>query len=237
METKEIFAQRVVELRKEKGINQAQLAERVGVSKTSANLYESATRVPDIQVLARYAKELEVTSDYLLGLSDNRTQETAAIGDKLGLSDGAIKSLKRYVDYKNGIYTDFEKNFEKAPHKAEKIKKIISQKAKIMNEVINIVLNEPSLLEGIHNYIFSELNGYIKWDEIKECGDLDSTENDSMREDLRNVNNALNIYQIQKQLDAIQRRCWKESVIDYYFEIDIEDFAEENNVEEDQREE
>lgn len=93
MNTKEIFAQRIIELRKEKGITQAQLAERVCVSKTSANLYESATRVPDIQVLARYAKELGVTSDYLLGLSNNRTAETAEIGDKLGLSDKEIVCL------------------------------------------------------------------------------------------------------------------------------------------------
>lgn len=96
METKEIFAQRIIELRKEKGWNQAQLAEMVGVSRTSANLYESSTRVPDIQVLAKYAECLGVTADYLLGLSDNRTNETAAIGKKLGLGDYLIILLEKY---------------------------------------------------------------------------------------------------------------------------------------------
>ena len=97
METKEIFARRIVELRTEKGLGQSQLAALVGVSKTSANLYESASRVPDIQVLARYAKVLEVTSDYLLGLSDNRTADAAAIGDRTGLSDETIECLELYA--------------------------------------------------------------------------------------------------------------------------------------------
>lgn len=97
METKEIFARRIVELRTEKGLGQSQLAALVGVSKTSANLYESASRVPDIQVLGRYAKVLEVTSDYLLGLSDNRTADAAAIGDRTGLNDDAIECLELYA--------------------------------------------------------------------------------------------------------------------------------------------
>ena len=96
METKEIFAKRVIALRKEKGISQSQLADLVGISKTSANLYESASRVPDIQVLARYAIELEVTTDYLLGLSDNKTSENAAIGEEIGLWDDTIEKLRWY---------------------------------------------------------------------------------------------------------------------------------------------
>ena len=70
METKEIFAQRIVELRTEKGLGQSHLAALVGVSKTSANLYESASSVPDIQVLARYAKVYRI-EDISLVLSTN----------------------------------------------------------------------------------------------------------------------------------------------------------------------
>ncbi len=88
MEVKKVFAQRIIELRKEKGLTQGGLARKVDVSKTSANLYESATRVPDIQVLARYAKELGVTSDYLLGLTDKQQPGMTLVGQ-----DGNVKHL------------------------------------------------------------------------------------------------------------------------------------------------
>lgn len=72
METKQIFATRTKTLRKERGLSQTELAAALDISRTSVNLYESASRVPDITALARYASFFSVTSDYLLGLSDNR---------------------------------------------------------------------------------------------------------------------------------------------------------------------
>jgi len=104
METKEIFAHRITEVRKEKGLNQAQLAEKTGISRTSANLYESAARVPDIQVLARYAEVLGVTSDYLIGLSDNRTSENAVTGAELGLADETISELRNYQEIRAALH-------------------------------------------------------------------------------------------------------------------------------------
>ena len=73
IETKQIFATRTKTLRKERGLSQTELAAALDISRTSVNLYESASRVPDITVLARYASFFSVTSDYLLGLSENRT--------------------------------------------------------------------------------------------------------------------------------------------------------------------
>lgn len=78
METKQIFATRTKTLRKERGLSQTELAAALDISRTSVNLYESASRVPDITALARYASFFSVTSDYLLGLSDDR-----AVPDKL----------------------------------------------------------------------------------------------------------------------------------------------------------
>jgi len=103
MTTREIFAQRVTELRKEKKINQAQLADRLGISRTSVNLYESAARVPDIQVLARYAEFFGVTTDYLLGLSDHKLEEFAVAENELGLEDRATEKLYNYMTYSNFV--------------------------------------------------------------------------------------------------------------------------------------
>lgn len=97
-ETKQIFATRTRTLRKERGLSQTELAAELDISRTSVNLYESASRVPDITALARYASFFSVTSDYLLGLSDDR-----AVPDKLKdgweikiTSDGDKTTAKLY---------------------------------------------------------------------------------------------------------------------------------------------
>lgn len=97
-ETKQIFATRTRTLRKERRLSQTELAAELDISRTSVNLYESASRVPDITALARYASFFSVTSDYLLGLSDDR-----AVPDKLKdgweikiTSDGDKTTAKLY---------------------------------------------------------------------------------------------------------------------------------------------
>lgn len=98
METKQIFAARITTLRKERGLSQTELAAELDISRDSVNLYESASRFPDITALVRYASFFSVTSAYLLGLSDNR-----AIPEKLKdgweikiASDGDETTAKLY---------------------------------------------------------------------------------------------------------------------------------------------
>lgn len=97
MNTRDYFAQRITELRNDKGVTQSEVAEALGISRQSVTLYENRSRVPDVEVLARYASYLGTTSDYLLGLSDNRTADTAAIGDRTGLNDDAVECLELYA--------------------------------------------------------------------------------------------------------------------------------------------
>lgn len=100
IETKQIFAARAKTLRKERGLSQTELAAALGISRTSVNLYESASRVPDITALARYASFFSVTSDYLLGLSENRAvPEKLKEGWEIVISsDGDDTIAKLYED-------------------------------------------------------------------------------------------------------------------------------------------
>ena len=58
------------ELRKERGMTQQQLAEKVGISNVSLSNYERGTQLPDLVTLSKIAIELEVSTDILLGLSE-----------------------------------------------------------------------------------------------------------------------------------------------------------------------
>ena len=62
------FSKRLKELRKNAGLTQKQLAERVWVSKATISYYELSERNPSPEIIVRIAKVFHVTTDYLLGL-------------------------------------------------------------------------------------------------------------------------------------------------------------------------
>lgn len=64
------FAERLKELRIEKGLSQRRLAELTGFSHTAIRRWENEVQLPNIEILVIFAKFFDVTTDYLLGLSD-----------------------------------------------------------------------------------------------------------------------------------------------------------------------
>jgi len=60
------FAQRLRELRKQKGLSQTELGERVGVHYTHIGRYERGVSRPGADTLKRLADALGVSGDYLL---------------------------------------------------------------------------------------------------------------------------------------------------------------------------
>lgn len=70
---------RIKELRTEKRMTQAELGRVIGVTKVSISGYENNTRQPDNSILLKLAGYFNVSTDYLLGKSNN----------KLSLSNGS----------------------------------------------------------------------------------------------------------------------------------------------------
>ena len=68
MEQKESLGKRIAMLRKEKGLTQEQLAEKVGVSAQAVSKWENDVSCPDITILPLLADILGVTVDELLGV-------------------------------------------------------------------------------------------------------------------------------------------------------------------------
>lgn len=61
---------RLRELRKQRGMTQQQLADKVGILNVSLSNYERGTQMPDIFTLTKLANALGVSTDTLLGLND-----------------------------------------------------------------------------------------------------------------------------------------------------------------------
>ena len=65
-----ILGKRLKELREEKGLTQRQLAEQLNLNSVTYLHYEKAQREPPLAVLAQMALFFDVTTDYLLELTD-----------------------------------------------------------------------------------------------------------------------------------------------------------------------
>lgn len=64
MNTKNILGQKIYQMRTKKGLSQAELGRRIGVSHVMISLYEKGAKSPQIETLKRLADVLEVDFNY-----------------------------------------------------------------------------------------------------------------------------------------------------------------------------
>lgn len=72
MDYKEFLSQRVYALRKERDLSQKDLGEAVGLSHKAISTLESASRGISMEKLIALAEYFGVSTDYLLGRTDQR---------------------------------------------------------------------------------------------------------------------------------------------------------------------
>lgn len=89
-----IISNRIKELREARGLSQADLARELHVTQQTVAHWESGTRDLKTGAIASLAKFFDVTADYLLGLSDYTSSQSADIGAATGLTEDAVKKLK-----------------------------------------------------------------------------------------------------------------------------------------------
>ncbi len=66
------FGYRLRELRRSKKMTQAQVAKRLGLSKTTISGYENNVKTPSLEVLTKISILYGVSADYILGLETRR---------------------------------------------------------------------------------------------------------------------------------------------------------------------
>ncbi len=69
---KNILAKRLRQLRKEKGLTQAQVAIYCDITEKAYQNYELMSREPKLDILIRIADFYKVSLDYLTGRTDNK---------------------------------------------------------------------------------------------------------------------------------------------------------------------
>ena len=84
--------------RERKGLSQKDIAESIGVAKSTYSLYESGNREPNVQTIKKIADILNVSADELLGI-DDEPQTIAAHLDTDDLSEAEFEDVANYIAF------------------------------------------------------------------------------------------------------------------------------------------
>ena len=104
MDSKKV-AQQIMTLRKEKGLTQSELGDRVGVSFQAVSKWERGETLPDVAVLPDLAKVFETSIDNIL----MGAEKQVCYKGKISVSDMksglvALKNMGEYLGKENIIY-------------------------------------------------------------------------------------------------------------------------------------
>lgn len=87
---------RIAALRKAAGLNQAELARRLQVSPSTVGMYEQGRREPSGEILLAIARELKVTTDYLLsGQSSQEADMEQFLMNRILAADRQLETRKQ----------------------------------------------------------------------------------------------------------------------------------------------
>lgn len=84
--------------RERKGLSQKDIAEGIGVAKSTYSLYESGNREPNVQTIKKIADILNVSADELLGI-DDEPQTIAAHFDGDEYTEEELDKIKEYAAF------------------------------------------------------------------------------------------------------------------------------------------
>lgn len=96
-----MIGERLKQLRIKNGLKQQELADMFGLSSGTISFYESEQRKPDIDFIVAVAKYFDVSTDYLLGLTNATDKENIDISKVTGLNDFSLTILEQSLKETN----------------------------------------------------------------------------------------------------------------------------------------
>lgn len=95
------FGERLKKLRTSKRLTQEELGKIVHVSKVSISGYERGERSPDRETLTDLADYFEVSTDYLLGRTDDKEKAPTLVAAHLDddLTEEQLDEVKNFIDF------------------------------------------------------------------------------------------------------------------------------------------
>ena len=96
--------EKIKSLRREKGLNQSELAEMANISRIAVGNYERGNRQPNIDIMKRIAAVLEVSANDLLYDKKERKSELEELKYKYEAREEFIKLAKPLIKFLNNKF-------------------------------------------------------------------------------------------------------------------------------------
>lgn len=77
-----MLGEKIKRLRESREWTQAELARKVGITKSAISTYELGIRTPSADVVCGFAKAFGVSADYLLGIAERRTVDVEGLSER-----------------------------------------------------------------------------------------------------------------------------------------------------------
>lgn len=92
------FNENLKEARLKSGISQKDLAENIGVAKSTYSLYESGKREPNVDTIKKIASSLNVSADTLFGI-DNEPTTLAAHFEGDEYTESEMEEIRNFAAF------------------------------------------------------------------------------------------------------------------------------------------
>lgn len=96
---KSAFNENLKNARVNAGLSQKEVAEKIGVAKSTYSLYESGNREPGVPIIKKIAEILGVSADELLGIKSDEPLTVAAHFDGDELTEDEMDEIQNYIDF------------------------------------------------------------------------------------------------------------------------------------------
>lgn len=94
----ENFNDNLKEARLKRNLSQKEVADQIGVAKSTYSLYESGNREPSVQTIKKISDVLNVSADELLGMTDQPTTIAAHFdGDEY--TEEELEEIRRFAEF------------------------------------------------------------------------------------------------------------------------------------------
>ena len=102
-----MFSYNLTELRKSKKLTQAEMADILGVARTTYSSYEQGRRTPDVEIQNKIADYFSVSLDYLHGRPEQHIEESKMSKEQMtvaahiddDVTDEEMEDILNYIEF------------------------------------------------------------------------------------------------------------------------------------------
>jgi transcriptional regulator with XRE-family HTH domain len=155
-----IFEERLNKLRG--NMSQDEFAKKIGIARATVGFYENGERIPDASYLIKIAQACEVSTDWLLGLTDDKAgrNEVMDVEKRLGLTP----ATQHFLRINRNIIPNFHKIFNSLC--TDELLKLINNiyRYQQIEEIIKIIKSKrrPKKITGYREMITANLQFVIQ---------------------------------------------------------------------------